>query len=108
MNVDDQEFTVARNGSVISGTLSQPVSFNSAFSGHLCFPCNAQYEDDGGSEFNFGGYTLISNTKSYNDAANGCGNFVLFTSFKVRCEIHYANIVQKILRVQDNGEYMAL
>jgi hypothetical protein len=74
LNVDDQEFTVARNGSVLSGTLSQPVSFNSAFSGHFVFPCNAQYEDDGG-EFNFGGYTLISNTKSYNDA-NGYGNFV--------------------------------
>lgn len=74
LNVDDQEFTVTRNGSVLSGTLSQPVSFNSAFSGHFVFPCNAQYEDDGG-EFNFGGYTLISNTKSYNDA-NGYGNFV--------------------------------
>ena len=74
LNVDDQEFTVTRNGSVISGTLSQPVSFNSAFSGHFVFPCNTQYEDDGG-EFNFGGYTLISNTKSYNDA-NGYGNFV--------------------------------
>lgn len=74
LNVDDQEFTVARNGSVLSGTLSQPVSFNSAFSGHFVFPCNAQYEDDGG-EFNFGGYTLISNTKSYSDA-NGYGNFV--------------------------------
>ena len=74
LNVDDQEFTVARNGSVLSGTLSQPVSFNSAFSGHFVFPCNAQYEDDGG-EFNFGGYTLISNTKSYSDA-NGHGNFV--------------------------------
>ena len=74
LNVDDQEFTVARNGSVLSGTLSQPVSFNSAFSGHFVFPCNAQYEDDGG-EFNFGGYTLISNTKSYNDA-NGHGAFV--------------------------------
>ena len=74
LNLDDREFTVARNGSVLSGTLSQPVSFNSAFSGHFVFPCNAQYEDDGG-EFNFGGYTLISNTKSYNDA-NGYGNFV--------------------------------
>ena len=74
LNVDDQEFTVARNGSVISGTLSQPVSLNAAFAGHFIFPCNAQYEDDGG-EFNFGGYTLISNTKSYNDA-NGYGNFV--------------------------------
>ena len=74
LNLDDQEFTVARNGSVLSGTLSQPVSFNSAFSGHFVFPCNAQYEDDGG-EFNFGGYTLISNTKSYSDA-NGHGAFV--------------------------------
>ena len=74
LNLDDQEFTVARNGSVLSGTLSQPVSLNSAFDNKFVFPCNAQYENDGG-EFNFGGYTLISNTKSYNDA-NGYGNFV--------------------------------
>ena len=74
LNLDDQEFTVARNGSVLSGTLSQPVSLNSAFDNKFVFPCNAQYEDDGG-EFNFGGYTLISNTKSYSDA-NGYGNFV--------------------------------
>ena len=74
LNLDDQEFTVARNGSVLSGTLSQPVSLNSAFSNKFVFPCNAQYEDDGG-EFNFGGYTLISNTKSYSDA-NNYGNFV--------------------------------
>ena len=74
LNLDDREFTVARNGSALSGTLSQPVTLNSAFNNHFVFPCNAQYEDDGG-EFNFGGYTLISNTKSYSDA-NGHGNFV--------------------------------
>jgi hypothetical protein len=74
LNADDQEITFAKNGSVLSGTLSQPISLNAAFSGHFIFPCNVQYEDDGG-EFNFGGYTLISNTKSYNDA-NGYGNFV--------------------------------
>ena len=74
LNVDDQEFTVFRNGTQLSGTLSQPVSLNSAFSGHFIFPCNTQYENDGG-ESNFGGYTLISNTKSYSDA-NGHGAFV--------------------------------
>ncbi len=74
LNADDQEITFAKNGSVLSGTLSQPISLNAAFSGHFIFPCNVQYEDDCG-EFNFGGYTLISNTKSYNDA-NGYGNFV--------------------------------
>ena len=74
LNADDQEITFAKNGSVLSGSLSQPISLNSAFSGHFIFPCNVQYENDGG-QYNFGGYTLISNTKSYNDA-NGYGNFV--------------------------------
>ena len=74
LNADDQEITWAKNGSVLSGSLSQPISLNAAFSGHFIFPCNVQYENDGG-QYNFGGYTLISNTKSYNDA-NGYGNFV--------------------------------
>ncbi len=74
LNVDDQEFTVFRNGTQLSGTLSQPVSLNSAFSGHFVFPCNTQYENDGG-EFNFGAYTLITNTRNYSDA-NGHGAFV--------------------------------
>jgi hypothetical protein len=74
LNADDQEITFARNGTVLSNTLSAPVSLNSAFSGHFIFPCNVQYENDGGL-YNFGGFTLITDTKSYNDA-NGHGNFV--------------------------------
>ena len=38
------------------------------------FPYNAQYENDGG-EWNFGGYTTMSNSKSNSDA-NGYGSFV--------------------------------
>ena len=74
LNADDQEITFARNGTVLSNTLSAPVSLNAAFSGHFIFPCNVQYENDGGL-YNFGGFTLITDTKSYNDA-NGYGNFV--------------------------------
>jgi len=74
LNADDQEITWAKNGSVLSGSLSQPISLNAAFSGHFIFPCNVQFENDGG-QYNFGAYTLISNTRSFSDA-DGQGKFV--------------------------------
>ena len=74
LNADDQEITFYRNGSVLSNTLSAPVSLNAAFAGRFIFPCNTQYENDGGL-YNFGAYTLITNTRNYSDA-NGYGAFV--------------------------------
>ena len=74
----DRRFTLYKNGSAISGSTSFPVSFPNAMqavngAGEI-FPYNVQYENDGG-EWNFGGYTTMSNTKSHNDA-NGYGSFV--------------------------------
>ena len=67
-----------KNGSAISGSTSFPVSFPNAMQvangGGNIFPYNVQYENDGG-EWNFGGYTTMSNTRSYSDA-NGYGSFV--------------------------------
>ena len=74
LNADDQEITFARNGTVLSNTLSAPVSLNAAFAGHFIFPCNVQYENDGGL-YNFGAFTRITNTRNYSDA-NGYGAFV--------------------------------
>ena len=54
--------------------MTAPVSLNAAFSGHFIFPCNVQYENDGGL-YNFGAYTRITNTRNYSDA-NGHGAFV--------------------------------
>ena len=74
----DRRFTLYKNGSAISGTTSFPVSMPNqmqvANGGGNIFPYNVQYENDGG-EWNFGGYTTISNTRSYSDA-NGYGSFV--------------------------------
>ena len=74
----DRRFTLYKNGSAISGSTSFPVSFPNAMQvangGGNIFPYNVQYENDGG-EWNFGGYTTMSNTRSYSDA-NGYGSFV--------------------------------
>jgi hypothetical protein len=74
----DRRFTLYKNGSAISGSTSFPVSFPNAMqavngAGNI-FPYNVQYENDGG-EWNFGGYTTMSNSKSNSDA-NGYGSFV--------------------------------
>ena len=74
----DRRFTLYKNGSAISGSTSFPVSFPNAMqaangAGNI-FPYNVQYENDGG-EWNFGGYTTMSNSKSNSDA-NGHGSFV--------------------------------
>ena len=74
----DRRFTLYKNGSAISGNVSFPVSFPNAMQtangGGNIFPYNVQYENDGG-EWNFGGYTTMSNSKSYSDA-DGHGSFV--------------------------------
>jgi hypothetical protein len=74
----DRRFTLYKNGSAISGTTSFPVSMPNqmqvANGGGNIFPYNVQYENDGG-EWNFGGYTNMSNSTSYSDA-NGYGSFV--------------------------------
>jgi len=74
----DRRFTLYKNGSAISGTTSFPVSMPNqmqvANGGGNIFPYNVQYENDGG-EWNFGGYTTMSNSTSYSDA-DGHGSFV--------------------------------
>ena len=74
----DRRFTLYKNGSAISGNVSFPVSFPNAMQtangGGNIFPYNVQYENDGG-EWNFGGYTTMSNSKSYSDD-DGHGSFV--------------------------------
>tara|TARA_Y100001972_G_scaffold128702_1_gene191122 strand:+ start:3719 stop:5125 length:1407 start_codon:yes stop_codon:yes gene_type:complete len=74
----DRRFVLYKNGSAISGSTSFPVSLPNqmqvANGGGAIFPYNVQYENDGG-EWNFGGYTTMTNSKSHTDA-NGYGNFV--------------------------------
>ena len=66
-------FTVYKNGTALSGTLSQPVALPTNMQDELIFPLYVQYENRQ-DEANFGGYTISSISTPASDA-NGYGTF---------------------------------
>jgi hypothetical protein len=66
-------FTVYKNGTALSGTLSQPVDLPTNMQDEFIFPLYVQYEN-AADEANFGGYTVMSISSAATDA-NGYGTF---------------------------------
>jgi hypothetical protein len=66
-------FTVYKNGTALSGTLSQPVDLPTNMQDEFIFPLYVQYENTA-DEANFGGYTVMSISSAASDA-NGYGTF---------------------------------
>jgi hypothetical protein len=66
-------FTVYKNGTALSGTLSQPVDLPTNMQDEFIFPLYVQYENNA-DEANFGGYTVMSISSAATDA-NGYGTF---------------------------------
>jgi hypothetical protein len=66
-------FTVYKNGTALSGTLSQPVDLPTNMQDEFIFPLYVQYENNA-DEANFGGYTTMSISSAESDA-NGYGTF---------------------------------
>ena len=66
-------FTVYKNGTALSGTLSQPVDLPTNMQDEFIFPLYVQYENKQ-DEANFGGYTISSISSAATDA-NGYGTF---------------------------------
>ena len=66
-------FTAYKNGTALSGTLSQPVALPTNMQDEFIFPLYVQYENRQ-DEANFGGYTISSISTPATDD-NGYGNF---------------------------------
>jgi len=66
-------FTVYKNGTALSGTLSQPVDLPTNMQDEFIFPLYVQYENRQ-DEANFGGYTTSTISSAASDA-NGYGTF---------------------------------
>jgi len=66
-------FTAYKNGTALSGTLSQPVALPTNMQDEFIFPLYVQYNDRQ-DEANFGGYTISSISTPETDA-NGYGTF---------------------------------
>ena len=66
-------FTIYKNGTALSGTLSQPVDLPTNMQDEFIFPLYVQYENRQ-DEANFGGYTISSISSAASDA-NGYGTF---------------------------------
>ena len=66
-------FTVYKNGTALSGTLSQPVDLPTNMQDEFIFPLYVQYENRQ-DEANFGGYTISSISTPATDE-NGYGTF---------------------------------
>jgi len=66
-------FTVYKNGTALSGTLSQPVALPTNMQDEFIFPLYVQYENRQ-DEANFGGYTISSISTPASDE-NGYGTF---------------------------------
>jgi hypothetical protein len=66
-------FTAYKNGTALSGTLSQPVALPTNMQDEFIFPLYVQYNDRQ-DEANFGGYTISSISTPASDE-NGYGNF---------------------------------
>ncbi len=66
-------FTIYKNGTALSGTLSQPVDLPTNMQDEFIFPMVVQYEDSG-DQYNLGGYTIMSISTPATDE-NGYGTF---------------------------------
>tara|TARA_Y100000004_G_scaffold29851_1_gene30949 strand:- start:329 stop:1765 length:1437 start_codon:yes stop_codon:yes gene_type:complete len=66
-------FTIYKNGSALSGTLSQPVDLPTNMQDEFIFPMVVQYEDSD-DQYNLGGYTTSTISSAATDE-NGYGNF---------------------------------
>ena len=66
-------FTVYKNGTALSGTLSQPVDLPTNMQDEFIFPLYVQYENRQ-DEANFGGYTTMTISSAATDE-NGYGTF---------------------------------
>jgi hypothetical protein len=73
LDATTKTFTVYKNGTALSGTLSQPVDLPTNMQDEFIFPLYVQYENTA-DEANFGGYTVMSISTPATDA-NGYGTF---------------------------------
>ena len=73
LDASTKTFTIYKNGTALSGTLSQPVDLPTNMQDEFIFPMVVQYEDSG-DEYNLGGYTISSISSPASDA-NGYGTF---------------------------------
>jgi len=73
LDASTKTFTIYKNGTALSGTLSQPVDLPTNMQDEFIFPMVVQYEDSG-DEYNLGGYTISSISSAASDA-NGYGTF---------------------------------
>tara|TARA_R100001244_G_scaffold131611_1_gene105131 strand:+ start:1506 stop:2909 length:1404 start_codon:yes stop_codon:yes gene_type:complete len=73
LDASTKTFTVYKNGTALSGTLSQPVNLPTNMQDEFVFPLYVQYSNLA-DEANFGGYTLSSISSAAADA-NGYGTF---------------------------------
>ena len=73
LDASTKTFTIYKNGTALSGTLSQPVDLPTNMQDEFIFPMVVQYEDSG-DEYNLGGYTISTISSPASDA-NGYGTF---------------------------------
>ena len=73
LDASTKTFTIYKNGTALSGTLSQPVDLPTNMQDEFIFPMVVQYENSD-DEYNLGGYTISSISSAASDA-NGYGNF---------------------------------
>ena len=73
LDASTKTFTIYKNGTALSGTLSQPVDLPTNMQDEFIFPMVVQYEDSG-DEYNLGGYTISSISSPASDE-NGYGTF---------------------------------
>jgi len=73
LDASTKTFTIYKNGTALSGTLSQPVDLPTNMQDEFIFPMVVQYEDSG-DEYNLGGYTISTISSAASDE-NGYGTF---------------------------------
>ena len=73
LDASTKTFTIYKNGTALSGTLSQPVDLPTNMQDEFVFPLYVQYSDKA-DEANFGGYTISSISSAATDE-NGYGTF---------------------------------
>ncbi len=73
LDASTKTFTIYKNGTALSGTLSQPVDLPTNMQDEFIFPMVVQYEDSD-DQYNLGGYTIMSISSAASDA-NGYGTF---------------------------------
>jgi len=73
LDASTKTFTIYKNGTALSGTLSQPVDLPTNMQDEFIFPMVVQYEDSG-DQYNLGGYTIMTISSAASDE-NGYGTF---------------------------------